>query len=422
MHYSYCGRPDHNRNGCYWFKNGLPAPDQPQVNNLEPEEGTDTTTGQAPEPELGTDNTPAYENTFVDNLTQERPFVSNMDPSPTPTSTFISAAQATLNQVQASSSTIRQGKLAQKLQAMQNEKDKAVEERKLAILEAKYQVEVKKAEAVAKKRFEMEKKKTEQAEARASIAVAKKEKRKYDAEINKLAKTETRRIIAEVKKSCADKKKLEAAELKKIQAAEKKRLAAQEKAAMRAASTEAQSSHNAKKVSIQHQRLTVRPLMASESTPFCVSGAGGPKGGAAAKPHGHVVLPGRVHDALIFAAGAAAAVLLLLGTASFLSPTPVPNLVALRSPAVSVSVSSAASHGLAPGRTFYDDPDLSYAVGRRHLTGWDAKRAQWLRLHYPRGLNASGGARRHGNKLDYCRLNGVELFYNTALLHPEMKA
>ncbi|KAM0841634.1 hypothetical protein ACQ4PT_058897 [Festuca glaucescens] len=159
--------------------------------------------------------------------------------------------------------------------------------------------------------------------------------------------------------------------------------------------------------------------MASESTPFCVSGAGGPKGGAAAKPHGHVVLPGRVHDALIFAAGAAAAVLLLLGTASFLSPTPVPNLVALRSPAVSVSVSSAASHGLAPGRTFYDDPDLSYAVG-------PAERVVMVSGSQSAPCKGAGGdnllLRFLKNKLDYCRLNGVELFYNTALLHPEMKA
>jgi hypothetical protein len=183
--------------------------------------------------------------------------------------------------------------------------------------------------------------------------------------------------------------------------------------------------------------------MASESTPFCVSGVGGGKGGAAAKTHGHVVLAGRVHDGLVFAAGAVTAVLVLLATASFLSPTPVPNLV--RSPAVSVS--SSPSHSIVPGRTFYDDPDLSYAVGRRRLAGWDAKRAQWLRLHYPRGLNASGGAAERvvmvsgsqsepckgaggdnlllrflKNKLDYCRLQGVELFYNTALLHPEMKA
>jgi hypothetical protein len=186
--------------------------------------------------------------------------------------------------------------------------------------------------------------------------------------------------------------------------------------------------------------------MASESAPFCVSGAGGGKGGAAAKPHGHVLLAARVHDAFVFAAGAVAAVILLLGTSSFLSPAPLPNLVASRSPAVSVS-SSAASHGVAPGRTFYDDPDLSYAVGRRRLTGWDAKRAQWLRLHYPRGLNSSGRAvervvmvsgsqsppckgaggdnlllRFLKNKVDYCRLHGVQLFYNTALLHPEMRS
>jgi hypothetical protein len=77
-----------------------------------------------------------------------------MEPSATPTSTFITAAQATLIQVQASSSTIRQGELAQKLQAMQNEKDKAVEERKLAILEAKYQAEVQKAQAAAQKRLQ----------------------------------------------------------------------------------------------------------------------------------------------------------------------------------------------------------------------------------------------------------------------------
>uniref|UniRef100_A0ACD5U0L2 Uncharacterized protein n=1 Tax=Avena sativa TaxID=4498 RepID=A0ACD5U0L2_AVESA len=178
--------------------------------------------------------------------------------------------------------------------------------------------------------------------------------------------------------------------------------------------------------------------MASESAPFCVSGSGAGGGGGKG---GAVVLVGRVHDALVFAAGAVTAVLLLLGTSSFLSPEPVPNLVAFRSAAVSVSVSS-------PGRrTFYDDPDLTYAVGRRRLTGWDEKRAHWLRLHYPRGLNASGGpaervvmvsgSQSHAckgaggdnlllrflkNKVDYCRLHGVELFYNTALLHPEMRS
>jgi hypothetical protein len=43
-----------------------------------------------------------------------------------------------VNKVQASSNTIRQGVLAQILLAMQNEKDKAVEERKLSVLEARY--------------------------------------------------------------------------------------------------------------------------------------------------------------------------------------------------------------------------------------------------------------------------------------------
>jgi hypothetical protein len=53
-----------------------------------------------------------------------------------------------------------------------------------------------------------------------------------------------------VKKSCADKKKLQAAELKKKQAEEKNKLNAQKKAAMRAASTEGESSHIPKKVSM----------------------------------------------------------------------------------------------------------------------------------------------------------------------------
>jgi hypothetical protein len=71
MHCSHCGKPDHNRNGCYWFKNGMAPPDQPQGNNPEPEEGTGTTTGPFAQPPVGIDSTPAHENTFVDNLTEE---------------------------------------------------------------------------------------------------------------------------------------------------------------------------------------------------------------------------------------------------------------------------------------------------------------------------------------------------------------
>ena len=146
----------------------------------------------------------------------------------------------------------------------------------------------------------------------------------------------------------------------------------------------------------------------------------------------------RARDALVFAAGVAAAVLavaLLDPASSVLAAGRGGGLVALPVP------------GPADGpRTFYDDPELSYAVGGRRAAGWDwdAKRAAWLRS---RGL---GGGRRRPervvmvsgsqpepcqapagdhlllrflkNKVDYCRLHGVELLYNTALLEPSMVA
>jgi hypothetical protein len=49
----------------------MAPPDQPQGNNPEPEEGTGTTTGPFAQPPVGIDSTPAHENTFVDNLTEE---------------------------------------------------------------------------------------------------------------------------------------------------------------------------------------------------------------------------------------------------------------------------------------------------------------------------------------------------------------
>uniref|UniRef100_A0A0E0BK28 Glycosyltransferase 6 n=1 Tax=Oryza glumipatula TaxID=40148 RepID=A0A0E0BK28_9ORYZ len=204
-------------------------------------------------------------------------------------------------------------------------------------------------------------------------------------------------------------------------------------------------------------------MAASETAPFGVSAAskgGGGVAGARAQ-HGQLAVAGRVHDALVFAAGAVAAVLVLLATASFLSPMPVTNLVAFRSLPVSVASTSAASAAIdadvgvrggpgAAGRTFYDDSRVSYAVevGRRGgITGWDARRAAWMRLRYPRGLNATAAGRERvvmvsgsqappcrgeggdhlllrflKNKVDYCRLHGVELLYNNALLQPRMLA
>ncbi|XP_062197269.1 probable glycosyltransferase 6 [Phragmites australis] len=158
---------------------------------------------------------------------------------------------------------------------------------------------------------------------------------------------------------------------------------------------------------------------APEAAPFGVSAA------RKATPHGHVVLAGRARDALVFAAGAAAAVLVVLASASVLASGP--SLLPAVFPA-------------AETRTFYDDPEVAYTVDRR-ITGWDAKRAEWLRS---RGLSAEATAKRvvmvsgsqpepcpgaagdHlllrslKNKLDYCRLHGIQLLYNRAFLQPAM--
>ncbi|KAL6842909.1 hypothetical protein ACP4OV_027222 [Aristida adscensionis] len=186
---------------------------------------------------------------------------------------------------------------------------------------------------------------------------------------------------------------------------------------------------------------------ATEAAPFGVSApSAGGKGGAAPRPHGHLVLPaGRPREALAFAAGAVAAVLLLLGSASVLAPSPVPNLVSVPFPPSYASSSAGAGAarevGVGEGtRTFYDDPGLSYAVGRR-VAGWDAKHAAWLRSRglagapervvmvsgsQPEPCRGAGGdhllLRFLKNKLDYCRLHGIQLLYNTALLEPSMVA
>jgi len=138
--------------------------------------------------------------------------------------------------------------------------------------------------------------------------------------------------------------------------------------------------------------------------------------------------PSRARDAVVFATGVAAAVLAFLGPASILMPDRA-GLVAFPVP------------GPADGpRTFYDDPDLSYALGRR-VTDWDAKRAQWLRSRglgggpervvmvtgsQPEPCRGPGGdhllLRFLKNKVDYCRLHGIELLYNNALLEPSMVA
>ena len=56
---------------------------------------------------------------------------------------------------QASSSTIRPSELAQKLEAMKNQKDRELEERKQAILASRREEELKKAQDIARKKHEV---------------------------------------------------------------------------------------------------------------------------------------------------------------------------------------------------------------------------------------------------------------------------
>nr|QSB46675.1 transferase [Rubia yunnanensis] len=93
-----------------------------------------------------------------------------------------------------------------------------------------------------------------------------------------------------------------------------------------------------------------------------------------------------------------------------------------------------------PEPTFYDDPELSYTI-EKTVKNWDEKRQDWLKKHP--GF-AAGAAKRvvmltgsqatpcknpigdhlllrfFKNKVDYCRIHGYELFYNTVLLQPQM--
>ncbi|MQL91171.1 hypothetical protein Taro_023776 [Colocasia esculenta] len=93
-----------------------------------------------------------------------------------------------------------------------------------------------------------------------------------------------------------------------------------------------------------------------------------------------------------------------------------------------------------PSPTFYDDPALTYTVGGP-VADWDEKRRAWFDQHpsfqpgaAERVLMLSGSQpkrcrhpagdhfllRAVKNKVDYCRLHGIDFFYNTALLHPRM--
>lgn len=68
---------------------------------------------------------------------------------------------------------LRQGEMAQKLLALQRDKTKAIEDKNLAILEAKLEAQLKKAEDAAQKRIEKEHEKAVKAQAKAAEIAAK---------------------------------------------------------------------------------------------------------------------------------------------------------------------------------------------------------------------------------------------------------
>ncbi|KAF5809562.1 putative xyloglucan 6-xylosyltransferase [Helianthus annuus] len=89
------------------------------------------------------------------------------------------------------------------------------------------------------------------------------------------------------------------------------------------------------------------------------------------------------------------------------------------------------------------DPNVSYSIGPK-ISDWDEQRGEWLKKNpnfnnyvngnKPRVLLVTGSSPKPcenpvgdhyllksiKNKIDYCRIHGIEIFYNMALLDAEM--
>ncbi|KAL6961332.1 hypothetical protein U1Q18_052491 [Sarracenia purpurea var. burkii] len=169
--------------------------------------------------------------------------------------------------------------------------------------------------------------------------------------------------------------------------------------------------------------------------------------------------PGRskplsLSDFIILAGGVFVALLTVWALWSFLNPTPSFSTI-VNDPRKSsgkkgesagdCAAAAAAAQGGSlrddpPDSTFYDDPKLSYSIGKP-IKNWDKKRREWLK-HHPSFANSGGERillvsgsqplpckspigdhlllRLFKNKVDYCRIHGHDIFYNNVLLHPKM--
>ncbi|GMN56551.1 hypothetical protein TIFTF001_025659 [Ficus carica] len=148
-----------------------------------------------------------------------------------------------------------------------------------------------------------------------------------------------------------------------------------------------------------------------------------------------------IADGFLFVGGVSLALSLIWALLSFLNPTDplTPNDV------VQTFNSQLYADDPPELSTFYDDPSLSYSINDNNpVKNWDEKRQQWLKSHpnlggasdskRPRILLVTGSQssacanpvgdhlllRLFKNKVDYCRLHGIEIFYNNVLLHPKM--
>ncbi|KAJ0427928.1 putative xyloglucan 6-xylosyltransferase [Helianthus annuus] len=72
------------------------------------------------------------------------------------------------------------------------------------------------------------------------------------------------------------------------------------------------------------------------------------------------------------------------------------------------------------------DPNVSYSIGPK-ISDWDEQRGEWVLLvtgSSPKPCENPVGdhylLKSIKNKIDYCRIHGIEIFYNMALLDAEM--
>ncbi|CAN6545522.1 hypothetical protein C1H46_042583 [Malus baccata] len=148
--------------------------------------------------------------------------------------------------------------------------------------------------------------------------------------------------------------------------------------------------------------------------------------------------PSLIADGFLFVGGASLALSVVWALLTFINPTTISfdNIIAWNAGPCGPDLRSDP-----PEPTFYDDENLSYAFGEP-VKDWDSKRREWLKLHPSfaagaavdnRVLLVTGSQptvcknpvgdhlqlRLFKNKVDYCRIHGLDIFYNNVLLDPK---